>query len=631
MKRLATGALLGATLALLVAVTLAVAQGGPGFFIAPSCSTLANKVTGQTWCAESTAPYPFGVWNGTAFVSASLGGPYAPSSFGSGVLMGNGSGPILATLTPIVTRIDTTGSGAGSTGFLSNAQYSGLEPWGIGAGQTGEWYFSELAANGTNYLSFKAPDALATDFTFVWPNSVGLNGLCLATDGALPVAQLSWVACAGGGGGSGITSLGGLVALIQTFVNDTNLTMTSSGSTHTLGWTGTLAPSRGGTGRATLTANAVLAGDGTAAVKMIPLGLSGESLQSNGSVLGFAPISLPSAGATIGLLRTDRLGTGTASASTFLRGDQTWAGASGLPVYNYVYNSDMETWGGGVAAPPTGWTLVGAGGSAARTTTAGQVKIGTAAVTLTRSGANMGIAQNFALVYPPASFWQNQVVTCGAWARAVVATRARVLLSDGVVVTASAFHTGGGTFEFLTVSASISNIATTATITLDVSNGDTTVQYDGAICVLGGSITNWQPSGWVGRSGTIVHTSVSIELGANSTGHIGFFLDDPGVATDNEADVAVAMPYRAVVKTLTPRVSNPPGGVTTATFTLRNNGADTALTCQIAGVNQQCSDTTNETVIAKGNRTATKIITSIGAVPLAANAVIEFTEVPEGI
>ena len=49
----------------------------------------------------------------------------------------------------------------------------------------------------------------------------------------------------------GITSLGGLTAGTQTFGNDTNVTITSATSTHTLGWSGTLAVARGGTGGGT--------------------------------------------------------------------------------------------------------------------------------------------------------------------------------------------------------------------------------------------------------------------------------------------------------------------------------------------------------------------------------------------
>lgn len=45
-----------------------------------------------------------------------------------------------------------------------------------------------------------------------------------------------------------ITSLNGLVGAVQTFVNDTNVTITSSGTTHTLGWSGNLSAARGGLG-----------------------------------------------------------------------------------------------------------------------------------------------------------------------------------------------------------------------------------------------------------------------------------------------------------------------------------------------------------------------------------------------
>jgi hypothetical protein len=44
--------------------------------------------------------------------------------------------------------------------------------------------------------------------------------------------------------GTGMTALNGLTGSVQTFVNDTNVTITSSGTSHTLGWSGTLADSR---------------------------------------------------------------------------------------------------------------------------------------------------------------------------------------------------------------------------------------------------------------------------------------------------------------------------------------------------------------------------------------------------
>jgi hypothetical protein len=60
------------------------------------------------------------------------------------------------------------------------------------------------------------------------------------TDGTVTCAALG----SGGGGGGGMSSLNGLSASVQTFSNDTNVTVTSSGMNHSLGWTGTLAKSR---------------------------------------------------------------------------------------------------------------------------------------------------------------------------------------------------------------------------------------------------------------------------------------------------------------------------------------------------------------------------------------------------
>lgn len=56
--------------------------------------------------------------------------------------------------------------------------------------------------------------------------------------------------------GAGIVSLNGLTDATQTFVNDTNVTIVSSGTTHTITWVSTLATSRGGLGIALADPNA---------------------------------------------------------------------------------------------------------------------------------------------------------------------------------------------------------------------------------------------------------------------------------------------------------------------------------------------------------------------------------------
>jgi len=59
-------------------------------------------------------------------------------------------------------------------------------------------------------------------------------------------------------GTSGITSLNGLTGTTQTFTNDTNVTISSVGSAHTLGWSGTLGLSRGGTAASLSGANQIV-------------------------------------------------------------------------------------------------------------------------------------------------------------------------------------------------------------------------------------------------------------------------------------------------------------------------------------------------------------------------------------
>jgi hypothetical protein len=75
-----------------------------------------------------------------------------------------------------------------------------------------------------------------------------------------------------------ITSLNGLTGATQTFVNDTNVTITSTGTTHTLGWSGQLAVSRGGTGASTLTG--IVIGNGTSAMTAVA-GTANQMIRRN--------------------------------------------------------------------------------------------------------------------------------------------------------------------------------------------------------------------------------------------------------------------------------------------------------------------------------------------------------------
>ena len=96
-----------------------------------------------------------------------------------------------------------------------------------------------LSGSTSGYVGF-APQAAAGSTTYTLPTGDGTNDQVLTTNGS---AVLSWTDKAGGGGG-GITSLNSQTGATQSFVNDTNVTISSASNTHTLGWSGTLAKTR---------------------------------------------------------------------------------------------------------------------------------------------------------------------------------------------------------------------------------------------------------------------------------------------------------------------------------------------------------------------------------------------------
>ncbi len=105
----------------------------------------------------------------------------------------------------IVIGNDAVGSGSNtitignSTTILTNikgaANYS---PIGTNTGQTGQIKFQELLANGTNTVTLRSPDNLASDISLTLPSNAGTNGQVLSTNGS---GLLSWATASGSGTG----------------------------------------------------------------------------------------------------------------------------------------------------------------------------------------------------------------------------------------------------------------------------------------------------------------------------------------------------------------------------------------------------------------------------------------------
>jgi len=79
-----------------------------------------------------------------------------------------------------------------SSGILTSIGPSGainLLPYGTSSGNTNEIRFNELAANGTDYVGFKAPDSISTPKIWTLPSGDGATGQALITNGS---GLLSW-------------------------------------------------------------------------------------------------------------------------------------------------------------------------------------------------------------------------------------------------------------------------------------------------------------------------------------------------------------------------------------------------------------------------------------------------------
>jgi hypothetical protein len=135
------------------------------------------------------------------------------------------------------------------------------------------------------------------------------------------------------------------------------------------------------------------------------------------------------------------------------------------PIADSISNGGLEVWTGGDSVAPTGWTLLGTGGTIAKESSI--KKAGNYSAKLTRVGTDTQIYQTIHTSLGIA-YWKGKKVTFGCWVYASSSSAARIALYDGVTATYSSYHTGATGWEFLTVSMVISSSATTVYLVLMV-------------------------------------------------------------------------------------------------------------------------------------------------------------------
>lgn len=294
--------------------------------------------------------------------------------------------------------------------------------------------------------------------------------------------------------------------------------------------------------------------------------------------------------------------------------------------HNLTYNSDFEVWGEGAANAPTGWTRTGAGSSNAREGTT--IKHGTYSVALTRAAADARLVQNIAAIkdFGPVAYWQGRKLVVGCWVNASAANRARVGIADGVGETLSASHTGVTGWEFLQVTRTLDVAATKAEVFVENHTGAGTVYFDALVATEGTWVAGFVPSSWRGRKAVLPFMAVATQA-QNTTQ----FYNSAGTSA-TETLVQFIPPFRGVARNLQALLDSAPAAGQTVTLTLRNNTADTSLTCQVTDAGRSASDIINEVIIELSTaRTCMKVVTSATSGARAAHATVEYEEVPAGI
>lgn len=156
-----------------------------------SLSSSAVTITGGTISGVTISSL-------AADLAVTDGGTGVGTFTANGVLYGNGTSPIQVTTQGGANTVLIANAGAPSfsgqptlaTGIITKGQEAvRLDPFNTGAGQTGEIRCLELAANGSNYVGFKAPDAIAANKIWTLPNADGTVNQLLKTDGS---GNLGW-------------------------------------------------------------------------------------------------------------------------------------------------------------------------------------------------------------------------------------------------------------------------------------------------------------------------------------------------------------------------------------------------------------------------------------------------------
>lgn len=167
-----------------------------------------------------------------------------------------------------------------------------------------------------------------------------------------------------------------------------------------------------------------------------------------------------------------------------------------------VPNGDVEVWSDGASSPPDGWTAwAPGGGSIARD--AVDFKTGLYSAKLTNSAGNEGLLGLYDTMVPglDPSYWSGKTVSFGMWVKTSSASRVHLIIysvNGSPEYIASSFHTGGGGWEWLTVTTTLRSGLTQLILRCQIDSGTSiTANFDGVVFKEAGSVASTDTSDYL--------------------------------------------------------------------------------------------------------------------------------------
>lgn len=166
---------------------------------------------------------------------------------------------------------------------------------------------------------------------------------------------------------------------------------------------------------------------------------------------------------------------------------------------NVMLNGNLEDWTLGGALAPDNFVLSGAAATIARTGPAMADTFtfgtGTYAAKITRAGTDAKLLQTIISAgdMPAAADIKGEKIGILVMGKTAIANHLRIVVDDGVLTTATSYHTGGGTAEALTAVHTISAAATKLEVYAQVNNSNGDAYVGGWTAVF----SNLAPTRWL--------------------------------------------------------------------------------------------------------------------------------------